>query len=227
MKRFKVILWSALVGAAVGVLATQFALHGGKDLVGSILDKSATTRWPWLAAVLGWVAFSLYWEVAAKGAAAAQSAESRGSRRIHVFLTNAALILEMVPLRGVGRFVPVSTPVMVAGLAVEAIGLALAIMARRHLGRNWSGEISIKVDHQLIRSGPYRMLRHPIYTGLLAMYAGTAVVAGTWLALAGFAMAVLAYVRKIRLEEANLKVAFGAEYQTYRRESWALVPGLF
>jgi protein-S-isoprenylcysteine O-methyltransferase Ste14 len=227
LKRFKVILWSALVGAAIGVLATKFDLHGGRNFTRSIFDQTVTTRWPWMGAALGWVAFSLYWEALAKAAAAAQSAESKGSRGIHVFLTNAALILEMVPLRGLSRFVPLSTPVMVAGLAVEAIGLALAIMARRHLGRNWSGEISIKVNHQLIRSGPYRMLRHPIYTGLLTMYAGTAVVVGTWLALAGFALAVLAYVRKIRLEEANLKVAFGVDYEAFRRESWALLPGLF
>jgi len=116
---------------------------------------------------------------------------------------------------------------MTAGLAVEAIGLFVAIWARRHLGRNWSGEITIKVDHQLVRSGPYKLLRHPIYTGLLAMYAGIAIVTGEWLGMVGFAMAVFAYWRKIRLEEANLKVAFGAEYDAYRRETWALGPGCF
>jgi len=105
--------------------------------------------------------------------------------------------------------------------------LFLAIWARRALGRNWSGEISIKVEHQLVRSGPYKLLRHPIYTGLLAMYAGAALVTGTWLAILGLAMAAFAYWRKIRLEEENLNVAFGAEYDAYRRETWALVPGLF
>ena len=99
--------------------------------------------------------------------------------------------------------------------------------ARRHLGQNWSGEITIKVDHQLIHSGPYGLLRHPIYTGLLAMYAGTALVTGEWLAIIGLAMSVFAYWRKIRLEEANLKAAFGADYDVYRRETWALVPGLY
>jgi len=59
------------------------------------------------------------------------------------------------------------------------------------------------------------------------MYAGMAVVTGTWLALAGLATAAIAYVRKIRLEEENLRAAFGAEYEAYRRESWALAPGLF
>jgi protein-S-isoprenylcysteine O-methyltransferase Ste14 len=83
------------------------------------------------------------------------------------------------------------------------------------------------VEHQLIRSGPYRRLRHPIYTGLIAMYVGTAVVTGTWLAVVGVAMAGFAYWRKIRLEENSLDLAFGAEYETYRRGTWALVPGLF
>ncbi|MGO4883751.1 MAG: methyltransferase family protein [Bryobacteraceae bacterium] len=180
-----------------------------------------------LAAILGWVIFSFYWEAAAKNATAAASSESKGSRAFHVVLANLALLLEILPIRGFGRFVPVSVPVMLAGLAVEALGLWLAIWARRHLGSNWSGEITIKVDHQLIRSGPYKRLRHPIYTGLLAMYAGIAIVTGEWLAAAGFAMAVFAYWRKLRLEETNLNVAFGAEYDAYRRESWALLPGLF
>jgi protein-S-isoprenylcysteine O-methyltransferase Ste14 len=116
---------------------------------------------------------------------------------------------------------------MTAGLIVQAAGTYLAVWARRHLGRNWSGAIAIKVEHQLIRSGPYRLLRHPIYTGLLAMYIGPAIVTGEWLAVVGVAFAVLAYWRKIRLEEAALDTAFGADYDAYRRATWALVPGLF
>jgi protein-S-isoprenylcysteine O-methyltransferase Ste14 len=177
-------------------------------------------RWPWLAATAGWVVFSLYWDIAAKKTAVTKSSESRASRGIHVFLTNAALILELIPFRGAGRFLPLSSAIMAAGLAIEAAGLFLAILARRHLGRYWSGEITIKVDHRLIRSGPYKKLRHPIYIGLLTMYAGTALVTGAWLALAGFAMALIAYARKIRLEEQNLRVAFGAEYEAYRRTTW-------
>jgi protein-S-isoprenylcysteine O-methyltransferase Ste14 len=99
--------------------------------------------------------------------------------------------------------------------------------ARRHLGRNWSGEITIKVKHELIRSGPFQLLRHPIYTGISAMYAGLALVSGEWLAIAGLAMAAFAYWRKIRLEEAVLVEAFGTDYDAYRRTTWALVPGLF
>jgi protein-S-isoprenylcysteine O-methyltransferase Ste14 len=138
-----------------------------------------------------------------------------------------ALMLEIVPIRGLGRFLPASSLTLVAGIVMEALGLFLAIWSRRSLGRNWSGEISIKVEHELIRSGPYKMLRHPIYTGLLAMYVGTAIVAGEWLSLIGLAVAVYAYWRKIRLEEANLRIAFGANYDAYRHETWALLPGLY
>jgi protein-S-isoprenylcysteine O-methyltransferase Ste14 len=227
MKRLKTILRAGLIGAAIGVLVAKFVFHKEAHIADSLFDKSLIARWPWVCAVVGWVLFSLYWEISAKNAAAARSAESGTSRGVHVFLANAALILEIIPLRGVSRFVPVSSLIMAAGLAVEAMGLALAILARRHLGRNWSGEISIKVDHQLIRSVPYKLLRHPIYTGLLAMYAGTALVTGTWLGIGGFVVALFAYVRKIQLEEVNLQVAFGEEYEAYRRDSWALAPGLF
>ena len=226
MQRNK-ILWAALVGALAGAAIAIRGLHGFHELSQSIFDRDAITRWPWVFAVLGWVVFSLYWEHAAKNAAEKKSEESRASRGVHVFLTNVALLLVIAPLRGIPRLLTASTPIMVAGLAVEAAGLSLAMLARRYLGRYWSGEISIKVDHQLVRSGPYRKLRHPIYTGLLAMYGGTAVVTGTWAALAGFCIAVLAYARKIRLEEVNLERAFGADFEAYRRESWALVPGLF
>ena len=226
MKRLK-ILWEVLAGAAIGVLILQFGLHNNRQLAASLFDQTVIKSWPWLGTAVGWIVFSLYWEAAGKKTAETKSAESRASRAIHVFLTNAGLLLELIPLRGAAHFLPLSSTIMGAGLAIETAGLFLAILARRHLGRYWSGEITIKVDHQLIRSGPYGALRHPIYTGLLTMYAGTALVTGTWLALAGFAMALIAYVRKIRLEERNLRVAFGAEYEAYRRESWALVPGLF
>jgi protein-S-isoprenylcysteine O-methyltransferase Ste14 len=219
MKRLK-ILWEVLAGAAIGALLLQFGLHGNRNLAASLLDQAVIKRWPWLGAAVGWIVFSLYREAAAKKSAETKSAESRASRAIHVFLTNAALILEIIPLRGAARFLPPSSTIMAAGLAIEAAGLFLAILARRHLGRYWSGEITIKVDHQLIRTGPYQKLRHPIYAGLLTMYAGTALVTGTWLALAGFAMALIAYARKIHLEEQNLRVAFGAEYEAYRRETW-------
>jgi len=228
MRRKKIIRVLALCSALVVALTTRLGDYLRTYVRAARLDTALLAHRGFIvAASIGWVVFGLYWDVAAKTAAAAKSAESRASRGLHVFLANVALLLELAPIRGLGRFSPVSYRLMAAGLAVEAMGLILSIWARRHLGQNWSGEISIKVDHELIRSGPYRLLRHPIYTGLLAMYAGTALVTGEWLAAIGLAMAAFAYWRKIRLEEANLNAAFGDDYDAYRRETWALVPGLF
>jgi protein-S-isoprenylcysteine O-methyltransferase Ste14 len=228
-QRGKILLRATLVGAAIGASATKLLdIRRLAAIPFFSPDRALIGYRAFLAASLaGWVLFSLYWEIAARNAAAAKSSESRASRGVHVILANAALLLEIAPIRGLGRFVPVWLPIMAAGLALEAMGLLLAIWARRHLGRNWSGEISIKVSHQLIRSGPYRLLRHPIYTGLLAMYAGVALVTGEWLAAVGLALAAFAYWRKIRLEAANLDRAFGGDYDAYRRSTWSLVPGIF
>jgi protein-S-isoprenylcysteine O-methyltransferase Ste14 len=131
------------------------------------------------------------------------------------------------PIQGLGRFLPLLSLLMTVGLGLEIAGLGLAIWARQHLGPYWSGEIAIKDEHQLIKTGPYRYLRHPIYTGLLMMYAGLTVATGEWLGIIGLVVAVVAYWRKTRLEEATLGGVFGAEYDTYRADTWAIVPGIF
>jgi protein-S-isoprenylcysteine O-methyltransferase Ste14 len=136
-------------------------------------------------------------------------------------------LLLIVPISGLRqRFLPDRAFFVWTGLGLQTASVALGIWARRVLGRHWSGEITIKVDHQLIRFGPYRLVRHPIYTAWLGMFAGTALVFGQMHGVLGFAMAAFAYWRKIRLEEANLKNAFGPEYDAYRRETWALIPWL-
>ncbi|HLW77617.1 MAG TPA: isoprenylcysteine carboxylmethyltransferase family protein, partial [Bryobacteraceae bacterium] len=143
-------------------------------------------------------------------------------------LLNGALLLLFISIPGLrARFVPATAAAAIAGLAIQAAAIAFAIWARRHLGKHWSGEITIKVDHQLIRSGPYRLLRHPIYTGWLGSFVGSAIASGEIHALLGLGLVMFAYWRKIRLEETNLDEAFGAEYSAYKRQTWALVPLLF
>jgi protein-S-isoprenylcysteine O-methyltransferase Ste14 len=227
MKNRWIILVASLCGAVVGALIVRYGAHIASRIPAFAIDRVALTHKRYLVATIPWILFSLYWEIAAKGAAKAKSSESSTSRTFHVLLANVAVLLVIAPIRGLGRFLTASFISMAAGIIVELLGLFLAIWARRALGRNWSGEISIKVEHELIRSGPYQWLRHPIYTGLLAMYVGGALITGEWLAVVGMAMAGYAYWRKIRLEEANLRVAFGAEYEAYRGNTWALIPGLF
>jgi len=227
MKNKKTLLLATLGGAVVGALIARYGTHIPIHYPAFAVDRPLFANRLFIAAGIPWVAFSLYWEVAAKNASAAKHSESRASRALHVVLANIAILLAIAPIRGLGRFLPVSNLVIVVGLAIEAAGLFLTIWSRRVLGRNWSGEISIKVEHELVRSGPYKLLRHPIYTGLLTMYVGTALAAGEWLSIIGLAMAFFAYWRKIRLEELNLRTAFGADYDAYCNETWALLPGLF
>lgn len=184
--------------------------------------------WFSLGSLIPWIAFSLYWELEAKNSAPAVKSESKASRSVHVVLTNLALLLIIVPIRSLShRLLPDAMIVRVMGLAIEGFGLALAIWARRVLGRNWSGEITIKEDHELVRTGPYAVVRHPIYTALLAMYAGTAIVSGQVHGLLGLLVGIIAYLRKTWMEEANLVNAFGKRYDEYREETWAIVPGLY
>jgi protein-S-isoprenylcysteine O-methyltransferase Ste14 len=238
--RIRPALVATLFGAAIGVRIALRNRAGATPPQGAAaffdrmgipwlaLDQVLKPYWPFvLLCIAGWALFSLYWEAAATNSAPARSSESPASRSVHLVLVSLAQLLVLLPFRGLGRYLPVSPFLMAAGLAVQASGTALAVWARRHLGRNWSGAISIKVEHRLIRSGPYRFLRHPIYTGLLAMYLGPALVTGERLALLGVALVLFAYWRKIRLEEAALHQAFGADYDAYCRATWALVPGLF
>jgi protein-S-isoprenylcysteine O-methyltransferase Ste14 len=184
--------------------------------------------WPmWISGGV-WIAFVTYWSAAAKNSAQVRKSESKESRAIHESLINLALLLLFISIPGLRlRFEPDSREWEIAGLAIQVAFLALAVWARRHLDRNWSGEITIKIDHQLIRSGPYGRIRHPIYTAMLGMYAGTAVVSGEIHALIAVAMVAFAYFRKIRMEESNLHEAFGPEYSAYKRRTWALVPLVF
>jgi protein-S-isoprenylcysteine O-methyltransferase Ste14 len=181
----------------------------------------------WVSAGL-WILFIGYWNAVAKNAAQEKRSESQESRCLHQNLMSVALLLLFIPVPGLRwRFLPASPFIVAAGLAIHVGSILLAVWARRHLGRNWSGAITVKVDHQLVRTGPYRLVRHPIYSAMLGMFAGTVIVSGTLHALLAMAIISLAYWRKIRLEEQSLGHVFGPAYDAYRRDTWALFPGLF
>ena len=118
------------------------------------------------------------------------------------------------------------TAVQYCGSAITAVGLLIAVWARVHLGRYWSGIITLKEGHRLIRTGPYRLVRHPVYTGLLIAVIGSAMAVGTWDALIGIAVILLAFIFKLRREESLLTGEFGEEYLAFKRETPALVPFL-
>jgi protein-S-isoprenylcysteine O-methyltransferase Ste14 len=181
------------------------------------------------AALFLWLVFGLYWAITGLNSAPTKSSESSASTYFHQFMLVAAFLLVIFPVpRLTGWFLPLTFPFAVGvGVTIQAASLLLAIWARRHLGRNWSAEVRIAVGHQLVRTGPYRWVRHPIYTAMLGMFLGTAIASSQYHALLGLALLVAAYLRKTRLEEQILQQTFGAEYDAYRRGTWALVPWLF
>jgi protein-S-isoprenylcysteine O-methyltransferase Ste14 len=155
--------------------------------------------------------------------------ESLGSRLSHIVLLLAGVALLMShrlagPLLTL-RFLPAAAWTFWLGAALVAAGIAVAIWARVHLAGNWSGTVTLKQDHSLTRDGPYRFVRHPIYTGILLAILGSAIAEGEWRGLVGLGLITLSFLRKITIEERFLTAAFGGAYARYRAEVPALIPG--
>jgi protein-S-isoprenylcysteine O-methyltransferase Ste14 len=179
--------------------------------------------------VVLWIAFFAYWAYASRNSAPTQSSESVGSTYRHQGALGVALLLLYLPVPGLkGWFIPEQFQfAVVIGGMVQVLGLLLAVWARRHLGRNWAAEVRIGVDHELVRTGPYRWIRHPIYTAMLTMFLGTAIASSQYHALLGVAILFVAYIRKTRLEEEILSRTFPTDYDAYRRATWRFVPPIF
>lgn len=125
------------------------------------------------------------------------------------------------------RLLPRTTSLAIAAIDITLTGLGFAIWARVYLGRNWSSAPTIKEHHQLIRSGPYRLVRHPIYTGILLAMAGTFLANGKVRGTLAVAFCWFGWLIKIHMEEQFMTRAFGAEYEDYRRATGALLPRLW
>ena len=164
-----------------------------------------------------WLVFVAYLVYAARNVRPIERRESVASRLTHVAPLTAGCVLLAVKYFRFGwlddRFPPEIAAVKVVGILVTFTGIALAIWARHHLGENWSGTVTLKVGHKLVRSGPYAFLRHPMYAGLVVAFLGTAVVEGEWRSLAGVGLVALAFWRKSRIENTWLASRFGAQVE--------------
>src|SRR5271169_400202 len=112
------------------------------------------------------------------------------------------------------------------GIAITAAGLLFAIWARAYLGRNWSGAVTVKVGHELIRSGPYRWVRHPIYSGMILAMIGTPINQGQFLGFIAVVLLWIGFSLKSRIEELFMVTTFGQEYEQYSRSTGAILPRL-
>jgi protein-S-isoprenylcysteine O-methyltransferase Ste14 len=109
------------------------------------------------------------------------------------------------------------------GAAIATAGLWFSVWARVHIGKYWSGNVTLKEGHRLIRSGPYALVRHPIYTGILLGMTGSAVSLNQVRGVLAVAITAYSFVRKLRMEEKWLTEEFGEEYLRYKREVRALI----
>lgn len=173
-----------------------------------------------------WLAWIVSWFLASRWTAttvAQQSARSRILQSLPIWI-GAFLLFRPAPgMLATPLFRPPSWTGWFA-FAMAALGFALTWWARIHLGRFWSAAVTLKANHALIRSGPYALTRHPIYTGILVALLATLLDRDSLGALLGFALILLGLVLKLRQEEQVLTGRFGAAYDTYKRDVSALIP---
>jgi len=124
------------------------------------------------------------------------------------------------------RILPRSESLDIAAILITIAGMLFAVWARVYLGRNWSSAPMIREQHELIRSGPYRLVRHPIYTGILLAMVGTFLANAKVRGLLAVVFVWIGWTIKSRMEEEFMVRTFGAEYEEYRRTTGALVPKL-
>src|SRR5260370_42506110 len=176
-----------------------------------------------------WLALGLVWPVGRVTAKRTRRTQSSISRARHLTLeaSDFFLIFGRITWPSWLEWRFVSEQSMAArwiGLALTAAGIAFAIAARSWIGRNWSGRVTIKEQHQLIQNGPYAIVRHPIYSGFLLALLGTGLVHGEIRSLIGLAVAALGWIFKLRTEEAFLSQQFGPANPNYKHRLKSLVP---
>jgi protein-S-isoprenylcysteine O-methyltransferase Ste14 len=178
-----------------------------------------------------WLAWALYWWISARGVKADRRREGLGSRLGHILPLLAAGALLVPRFLWLGplevHLLPRSLGLYLCAVALTAAGLLFSVWARVHLGRNWSGTVTVKQDHELIEDGPYRFVRHPIYTGLLVAFIGSALASNNGRGVLAVVIAFVALWRKLKLEERWMVETFGEAYVRYRARVPALVPRLF
>ena len=173
---------------------------------------------------VGWAAFWVYWFVAAFSM---KRGRRPWRREIRIRIVLVALILLLARF-GVFRGNGIHTePWRIAvGLVLFAAGLAFAVWARIRIGRNWGTPMAEKEEPELVTSGPYRLVRHPIYTGILTAGLGTAVAFG-WIWVLLVAVTGAYFVYSATVEERYLTEQFPDTYAAYKRSTKMLVPYMF
>lgn len=182
----------------------------------------------YLVFALIWIVFYAFWLLSAwRTRSPVKRRSSRFSFLLYGVIWMAVWIVIMnwvLPFDVTERIIPDSIGFTLAGLLITAAGLGFAVWARVFLGTNWSGMQVIREQHTLTRTGPYRFVRHPIYSGITLGLFGTAIGLGYLVVFACVILIFVLFVIKSRMEEQFLLDEFGEGYAQYRREVKALIP---
>jgi protein-S-isoprenylcysteine O-methyltransferase Ste14 len=175
-----------------------------------------------------WMLFGIYWLVSAFSAKKTEKREPSAERLGHMILMATGYILLFQRNGNWGilsqRFLPNIPCIAWLGAGLTFAGILFAIWARWNLGRNWSAAVTIKQGHQIIRSGPYAYIRHPIYTGMLVAVIGSALTAGEYRGLLAFAIILFGFYRKARKEEKLLTANFGEPFLEHKQRTGFFLP---
>lgn len=178
-----------------------------------------------------WAAFLVYWLAASLFV----KHEASPGRFVRGWILRTLLIVVVVAVldglapKGLGLHLnstyTASGPWQPLGAALAVFGIAIAFYARYYLGREWSPIPSVKEGHQLVTNGPYKIIRHPIYTGVLLAMAGTAIVSPVWVIV--LILFVGIFLNRVRVEEGLMTTQFPNEYPAYKARTWRLIPYVF
>lgn len=180
----------------------------------------------WSAIVGCWIAWAIYWlSMSFRNKRTVERGGFLGYRLVALAVVAALFaagrLLDVTPRSRLWESGPVLS---LAATCLVLAGAAFSVWARVTLGRNWSAEVTFKQGHELIRSGPYSLARHPIYTGMLAMALGTAIAYGRAVGFVLFVALCGAFWWKARAEERLMSSHFPDAYPAYRAEVHAIVP---
>ncbi len=177
---------------------------------------------------ISWLALAAYWLGSALQVKRTARRQPSGERMVHLLIMVTGFILlydDSLPWNFLyRRFLPQDIRIEWLGAIITFGGAVFAIWARRTIGKDWSAEVQIKQGHELIRTGPYRYVRHPIYTGFLAAVAGAALYMGQYRAIIAFVIVLIGFARKAKREEAFLASEFGAKFDEHLRRTGFFLP---
>ena len=185
----------------------------------------------WQIEMIPWYVFLAYWGITWLRVKRTVARERSADRLLTLVVVVIAFNLLFAQWTRIGflrlRFVPQQGQLSWFGIGLTWLGATVAVWARYCIGEFWSARVTLKEGHQLIRSGPYAFVRHPIYTGILLATIGTAVVVGEWRGIGAVVLLLAAHSGKALREESLLTREFGEEYANYRRTTGFLFPRLW